>query len=160
MMNKCAKFHKDSLSGKKVKFNLPGVIELSEMANFVYNFESMFSWYGKGDCSGGMPSVIKIRRKPKGIGCKAKTVADIASGIMLGLELNEGKEAMAAKQASEQGATTSTNTQADKSLAWKWPDCHMVFVVCLSQDCGPASQAWPLLYWSSEACPPEVSLPY
>ena len=31
-MNKCAKFHKDSPSGKKDKFNLPSVIELSETA--------------------------------------------------------------------------------------------------------------------------------
>ena len=38
MMNKCAKFHKDSLSGKKVKFNLARAIELSETADFVYNF--------------------------------------------------------------------------------------------------------------------------
>ena len=38
MMNKCAKFHKDSPKGKKVKFNLPSVIELSETADFVYNF--------------------------------------------------------------------------------------------------------------------------
>ena len=40
MMNKCAKFHKakDSLSGKKVKLNLPSAIELSETADFVYNF--------------------------------------------------------------------------------------------------------------------------
>ena len=38
MMNKCAKFHKDSSSGKKVKFNLPSAIELSETADFVYNF--------------------------------------------------------------------------------------------------------------------------
>ena len=30
MMNKCAKFHKDSVSSKKVKFNLPSAIELSE----------------------------------------------------------------------------------------------------------------------------------
>ena len=37
MMNKCAKFHKDSPSERKVKFNLPSVIELSEMAIFVYN---------------------------------------------------------------------------------------------------------------------------
>ena len=29
MMNKCAKFHKDSPSGKKVKFNLARAIELS-----------------------------------------------------------------------------------------------------------------------------------
>ena len=32
-MNKCAKFHKDSPSGKKVKFNLPSAIELSEKAD-------------------------------------------------------------------------------------------------------------------------------
>ena len=33
MMNKCAKFYKDSPSDKKVKFNLPSVIELSETAD-------------------------------------------------------------------------------------------------------------------------------
>ena len=33
-MNKCAKFHKDSPSGKKVKFNLARAIELSETAVF------------------------------------------------------------------------------------------------------------------------------
>ena len=38
MMNKCAKFQGDSLKGKRVKFNLPSTIELSETANFVYNF--------------------------------------------------------------------------------------------------------------------------
>ena len=37
-MNKCAKFHKDSPSGKKAKFNLARAIELSETADFVYNF--------------------------------------------------------------------------------------------------------------------------
>ena len=34
MMNKCGKFHKDSPSGKKVKFNLARAIELSETADF------------------------------------------------------------------------------------------------------------------------------
>ena len=38
MINKCAKFHEHSPSGKKVKFNLPSAIELSETADFVYNF--------------------------------------------------------------------------------------------------------------------------
>ena len=38
MINKCAKFHKASPSDKKVKFNLPSMIELSETAVFVYNF--------------------------------------------------------------------------------------------------------------------------
>ena len=30
MMKKCAKFHEDSLSGKKVKLNIARAIELSE----------------------------------------------------------------------------------------------------------------------------------
>ena len=38
MMNKCAKFHRDSPKGKKVKFSLASAIELSETAVFVYNF--------------------------------------------------------------------------------------------------------------------------
>ena len=38
MMNKCAKFHKDSPNGKKVKFNLPRVIELSETADLMHHF--------------------------------------------------------------------------------------------------------------------------
>ena len=38
MTNKCAKFHKDSPNGKKVKFNLLSAIEFSETADFVYNF--------------------------------------------------------------------------------------------------------------------------
>ena len=38
MMNKCAKFRTESVSGKKVKFNLLSAIELSETADFVYNF--------------------------------------------------------------------------------------------------------------------------
>ena len=38
MINKCAKFQKDSPSDKEVKFNLPSAIEVSETAVFVYNF--------------------------------------------------------------------------------------------------------------------------
>ena len=38
MMNKCAKCLKDSPSDKKVKFNLPSATELSETADFVFNF--------------------------------------------------------------------------------------------------------------------------
>ena len=38
MMNKCTKFHGHSPKGEKVKFNLPSAIELSETADFVYNF--------------------------------------------------------------------------------------------------------------------------
>ena len=58
MMNKCAKFHKDIPSGKKVKFNLARAIELSETAvlcttlyrnlmqasNFGGTFDQLFLW--------------------------------------------------------------------------------------------------------------------
>ena len=77
----------------------------------------MFSWYGKGDCSGDIPRVIQSRRKLMGIGCEANTghMHGVTSGIMLGLELNEGKEALAAKQwHAEQGATTSTTFRLTK----------------------------------------------
>ena len=40
MMNKCAKSNKNSSTDKKVKFNVPSAIELLEMAEFVYNFDS------------------------------------------------------------------------------------------------------------------------
>ena len=35
MMNKCAKFHKDSPGDTKVKSNLPSAIELSETADLI-----------------------------------------------------------------------------------------------------------------------------
>ena len=38
MIYKCAKFHKDSPSDKKVKFNLLSVIEVLETDDCVYNF--------------------------------------------------------------------------------------------------------------------------
>ena len=38
MMNKCAKFHGDTPSGKKVKFNLTSATEILETVDFVYNF--------------------------------------------------------------------------------------------------------------------------
>ena len=38
MINRCAKFHKDSPSIKNVKFKVLSAIELSETDDFVYNF--------------------------------------------------------------------------------------------------------------------------
>ena len=37
-MNKCAKPHGDTPRGMKVQFNLANTTELSETADFVYNF--------------------------------------------------------------------------------------------------------------------------
>ena len=38
MMSSDAEFHQDSPKGKKVKFILASAVELSETADFVYNF--------------------------------------------------------------------------------------------------------------------------
>ena len=56
--------------------------------------ESMFAWYGRGVALGGMLTLMKIKRKPKGIGCEVKTLTDVDSGIMVNLEINKAKEKM------------------------------------------------------------------
>ena len=71
--------------------------------------ESMFAWYGKGDYQGGMPAIMKIKRKPKGVGCEIKNIADSTTNIMLNFEINEGKDEMAKKPyQTELGAGTAT----------------------------------------------------
>ena len=71
MMNKCAKFHKDSPSGKKVKFNLAGAIELSETAVFVYNFVysgvtgMILMWIPNRNPAGGLGGAVS---PPAGFG--------------------------------------------------------------------------------------------
>lgn len=60
--------------------------------------ESMFAWYGRGNYSEkGMPTVIKMKRKPRGIGCEVKTLADSCTR-MFRLEINEGKNRMTEKK--------------------------------------------------------------
>lgn len=72
--------------------------------------ESMFAWYGKGNNDpDGMPAVIKIKRKPKGVGCEVKTICDSVSKIMIGMEINEGKDIMSGKKwQRDLGAGTAT----------------------------------------------------
>lgn len=72
--------------------------------------ESMFAWYGKGNYyRDGMPAVMKIKRKPKGVGCEVKTIADSSSRIMIGMEINEGKDSMIEKKLQKElGAGTAT----------------------------------------------------
>ena len=45
-----------------------------------------------------MPTVMIINRKPNGVGCEVKTFADLASGVMVNLEINERKEPMKEKR--------------------------------------------------------------
>ena len=56
--------------------------------------EVMSMWLGlDGDYAvEGLPHVTKIARKPRGIGAELKASADGESGIMLHLEMIEGKE--------------------------------------------------------------------
>ncbi|XP_045778132.1 uncharacterized protein LOC123876048 [Maniola jurtina] len=72
--------------------------------------ESMFAWYGRGAYfKDGMPAVMKIKRKPKGVGCEVKTACDSGTNIMIRMEINEGKESMSAKKwQRELGAGTAT----------------------------------------------------
>lgn len=78
--------------------------------------ESMFAWYGKGNYyEDGMPAVMKIKRKPKGVGCEIKTICDSTSRIMIGMEINEGKEEMKSKKwQKEFGAGTATTLRLTK----------------------------------------------
>lgn len=72
--------------------------------------ESMFAWYGKDSYyEDGMPAVMKIKRKPKGVGCEVKTICDSTSRIMIGMEINDGQEEMKNKKWQKDfGAGTAT----------------------------------------------------
>ena len=61
--------------------------------------ESMSGWQGaEGDwVVDGLPHVTKIIRKPVPVGCELKCITDGRSGIMMGMEMMEGKERMQAK---------------------------------------------------------------
>jgi hypothetical protein len=50
------------------------------------------------ECHFTLPHTTKIARKPKGIGCELKSMADASSGIILKLELMEGKDRNRAKK--------------------------------------------------------------
>lgn len=65
--------------------------------------ELMSSWEGVElkYHAAGMPHINKIARKPKGVGAEVKCVADCDSGVMLKLEVQEGKSCKRAKADSE-----------------------------------------------------------
>ena len=62
--------------------------------------ESGFWWLGKDGQwhHDGMPHVTKIIRKPRSVMAELKTLCDAISGIMIAVELQEGKDAMKAKE--------------------------------------------------------------
>ncbi len=65
--------------------------------------ESMCQWEGANGRFNheGMPHVTKIKSKPKPIGAELKTCCDGSTGIMMRVEIQEGKEAMKTKEFSE-----------------------------------------------------------
>ena len=83
IMNKCAKFHKDSPSDKKVKFNLPSTVELSEhpfLCTTLYrnlmqasNFGGTFDQLKGGgvSCNNDREAIVTSERKWQP--CRAKT---------------------------------------------------------------------------------------
>lgn len=62
--------------------------------------ESGFWWLGKDGqwCHDGMPHVTKIVRKPRSVMAELKSLCDALTGIMIAVELQEGKDAMKAKE--------------------------------------------------------------
>ena len=69
----------------------------------------MSSWISRKQdyTSDGIPHLTKIIRKPKGVGTEVKCLADGVVGIMLQLEICEGKEAEAQKKWSHLPAGTA-----------------------------------------------------
>jgi len=45
-----------------------------------------------------MPAVMKIRKKPEGVGYEIKNAADSSSNIMIQIEINKGKDVMQTKK--------------------------------------------------------------
>jgi hypothetical protein len=79
--------------------------------------ESMSMWKGSDGnyVADGMPHVTKIQRKPEGVGLELKTLCDSASGVMLFLELMEGKDRMRDKEYADISAGTGHVLRATKA---------------------------------------------
>ena len=71
--------------------------------------ESMIQWTGASGPPIGMPHLSFVPRKPVPLGCELKCVADGTSGVMMYLELQEGKtRMMRLRFADEYPATVAT----------------------------------------------------
>ena len=70
--------------------------------------ESMFAWKGKSGV-GGLPHMSFVKRKPEPLGLENKNTCDGTSGVMLFMEMQEGKIRMARKKwLDKYSATTAT----------------------------------------------------
>lgn len=59
--------------------------------------ETMIAWEPRTTKTGGLPNISFIKRKPSPLGTELKSVADGRHGVMLFLEIQEGKTAMRTK---------------------------------------------------------------
>jgi len=69
-------------------------LEVISPGEFLTVDECMSAYEGleSFECHFTLPHTTKIVHKPKGVGCELKSMADVASGIILKLELMEGKD--------------------------------------------------------------------
>jgi hypothetical protein len=70
--------------------------------------EAMSNWQPRKDKLGGLPNISYIQRKPRPLGTEMKCVADAVTGMMVHLEIQEGRDAMRkARLSAEQGVTAA-----------------------------------------------------
>eukprot|EP00951_Prasinocladus_malaysianus_P014339 scaffold108899_cov15-Prasinocladus_malaysianus.AAC.1 len=69
--------------------------------------ESMSAYQPRKDKLGGLPNISFIQRKPKPLGTEFKTSCDGHTGVMLHLEIQEGKDPMRLKPHSQELGVTS-----------------------------------------------------
>ena len=82
--------------------------------------ESISLWRGKDGnyCSDGMPHVTKIERKPKGVGAELKDAVCAQTKVIIALEIQEGKEAMASKDNVNEYTKAGTATVLRLTKPW------------------------------------------
>lgn len=82
----------DGFNDRRVEVLFPGPVLVPD--------EAVSAWEGESHAHGatGLPHQTRIARKPKGIGSELKAVADGETGIMLGLEIQEGAARMKNKE--------------------------------------------------------------
>lgn len=79
--------------------------------------ESMSNWQPRKDKLGGLPNISFIKRKPKPLGTEFKCITDAASGIMVHMEIQEGRDPMRMKQyARELGVTTACTVRMAEAV--------------------------------------------
>ena len=79
--------------------------------------ESMSAFRPRKDKFGGLPNLSSIARiKPKPLGTEFKCVADATTGVMLHLEIQEGRDAMrSAEHVADLGVTTTCTVRLGKA---------------------------------------------